>query len=148
MYEVLMSEVAMATISFNKEWKQAVSSINKNIDTTIKQATKQLFIDIVYSTPVLTGYLRGNWQTSFGSPEINPIYRIDKGGTKAVSEIVSVIDSAKSSTDIYFTNNAPYAERIEFEGYSKLKAPAGMVRINTIRWPDIVNKFAQKNKDK
>lgn len=39
---------------------------------------------------------------------------------------------------MFFTNNLPYAERIEYDGWSRFKAPQGMVRKNVVRWDDIV----------
>ena len=44
------------------------------------------------------------------------------------------------------TNNMPYAYRIEFEGYSKTKAPEGMVRKNVARFRQLLQEEAQKNR--
>ena len=38
---------------------------------------------------------------------------------------------------VYLTNNLPYAQRLEYEGWSK-QAPAGMVRVNMARIADIM----------
>jgi hypothetical protein len=54
--------------------------------------------------------------------------------SKVVNEVFSRLASFPKGKDftVYLTNNLPYASRIEF-GYSKVKAPEGMVRKNIIR---------------
>lgn len=42
---------------------------------------------------------------------------------------------------IFFSNSLPYVNRIEFEGWSKVQAPAGMVRITIAEFPE----FAKAN---
>ncbi|TDB44112.1 hypothetical protein [Photorhabdus luminescens] len=82
-----------------------------------------------YKPPGYTGgAFRGNWQVSFDSPAEGETGRIDKNGnmTKAVGNLM--IDSFKVGMKaIYFTNNRPYAYKLEF-GHSS-QAPNGMIRI-------------------
>ena len=97
--------------------------------------------DIRYDTPKDTGRLRNNWFPS-----------VNKGSnetTESTSDQVMARVEAlrfKLGDTLYFTNNLPYAEKIEFGlypspsktgktvgGYSA-KSPQGMVRRNIIKW--------------
>lgn len=98
-----------------------------------------LFSAIIKDTPVLSGRLRGNWQTSVGSPKLDAI--AERGGSTpgvVPSELFAEIEAALSELSgddaIYIRNNLPYAARVEFDGWSHTKAPAGMFRVNVERF--------------
>lgn len=112
-----------------QELGQAVGSAAlKVIDLTITR------------TPVDEGRLRGNWQTTTGSPATGVINRIDKDGRLALAEATQVVSSFVEG-EIWFANNLPYAKVVEFglypggstektsNGFSRL-APAGMLRVS------------------
>lgn len=74
------------------------------------------------------GRFRGNWQVTFDSPADGETGRVDKSGnmTKAVGNYV--LEQFKVGMNaIYFTNNVPYAYRLEM-GHSR-QAPNGMIAI-------------------
>ena len=108
-----------------------------------KQAAFELFRAIVYQTPVLDGYLRNNWFVTIGNGTTETTADADASGSGAVRKAELVLAQASLPKDIYFTNNLPYAYRIEFDGYSA-KAPAGMVRVNVTRWDRMVEKAARR----
>jgi hypothetical protein len=85
---------------------------------------------VIRETPVDTGRLRGNWQSSLNVPENAPIERFQKAQSSGSSsaEVSSTINRLQIGNIFWFTNNLPYARRIE-EGYS-LQAPQGMLRRN------------------
>jgi hypothetical protein len=93
----------------------------------------KLFGAVVKDTPVLTGRLRANWLFSQDAPM--------EGSSLAANQtddptpiITEGVQSIKDGDGEYFlTNNLPYANRIEYEGWSSVKAPAGMVRKNLVR---------------
>jgi len=66
----------------------------------------KLFSEVSNNTTVKTGRLRGNWQTSTGTPKYGEIDRIDKTGDKVLQEINSNVTAFGVD---YFTNNLPYA---------------------------------------
>ncbi len=105
-----------------------------------KKSIIDLTSDIISDTPVDTGRLKNNWFPSVGAAseqtaEATANEAGDRAGNFANSELT--LDKT-----FYFTNNLPYAFRIEFEGWSKVKAPQGMVRRNAIRWKQIVKRAA------
>lgn len=105
-----------------------------------KKSVIDLTSDIISDTPVDTGRLKNNWFPSVGAAseqttEATANEAGDRAGKCAQNELT--LDKT-----FYFTNNLPYAFRIEFEGWSKVKAPQGMVRRNAIRWKQIVKRAA------
>lgn len=75
------------------------------------------------------GRFRGNWQVTFDRPAVGAIDRVDKAGTATLAagrEVLAHYDSGEYGS-IWFTNNVPYAQRLEY-GWSK-QAPAGIVRV-------------------
>lgn len=82
---------------------------------------------VVLRSPVDTGRFRANWNVSFGSPDLAVTDDRDKPGERTIAEGRSKIESMRSSTVIWISNNLPYANRLE-NGWSK-QAPAGMVAL-------------------
>ena len=75
------------------------------------------------------GRFRGNWQVTFDRPAVGAIDRVDKAGAATLAagrEVLAHYDSGEYGS-IWFTNNVPYAQRLEY-GWSK-QAPAGIVRV-------------------
>lgn len=95
----------------------------------------ELFTSVILDTPVLSGRLRGNWIISSDAPENGTFDIIDKEGTKTTRKVESFVSSLdfKADVNVFLTNNLPYAYRIEYDGWSSVKAPEGMVRKNFIR---------------
>lgn len=97
--------------------------------------------DIISDTPVDTGRLKNNWFPSVGAAsEQTTEATANEAGDRAEKCAQNELTLDKT---FYFTNNLPYALRIEFEGWSKVKAPQGMVRRNAIRWKQIVKRAAR-----
>lgn len=105
-----------------------------------KKSVIDLTSDIISDTPVDTGRLKNNWFPSVGAAsEQTAEATANEAGDRAESFANSELTLDKT---FYFTNNLPYAFRIEFEGWSKNKAPQGMVRRNVVRWKQIVKRAA------
>ena len=113
-------------------------------DKTVRAITLALFRETTLRTPVDTGRLRGNWQTTVGAPAVGTTARDDKTGAAAIAEVVSNVSGL--GTKCFLTNNLPYAARIEFDGYSKAKAPAGMVRVSLRRITALVRRAIRENR--
>ena len=102
-----------------------------------------LFSAIVLETPVDKGVLRNNWFSGISNPSREEIETSDPSGSSAINRIQNILNGSDLLTDVFLTNNLPYAARIEFDGHSG-KAPQGMVRVNTLRWQDIVRVNARR----
>ncbi|URA07002.1 virion structural protein [Xanthomonas phage Elanor] len=92
------------------------------------------------STPVDTGRLRGNWQTTINSPATAAIGRNDPSGGAAMAEAVANLGSLVDV--VWFSNNLPYVQTIEYDGHSR-QAPEGMVRRHLAAWQRIVSAKAK-----
>lgn len=137
----------MATTQyFNKSLAQQMQEFARLCDTAVDNslhaAIYALSERVVMRSPVLTGQLRYNWVIAVGqaSNDWTPNTQggVDPTGAIAMNRVRDFDYNIKSGAPIFFTNAAPYGERIEFEGYSK-KAPAGMLRISCVEWPQIVD---------
>lgn len=147
-------------MSFESDMRKAGMKITGAVDKTIQGAAIELFSEIVRRTPVgnptlwkgdapagyVGGRLRGNWQAEIDFPLKNKVKDIDPRGAATTSKGTKKIKrfNAKRHEAIYFTNNLPYAERVE-QGWSKQR-PQGMVRSTVKVFQPLLNKIARINK--
>lgn len=90
---------------------------------------EELFGRIVDATPVDSGRARGNWICSIGSPARGESGSPDRTGARTKAKIHAVLSGVKAgdAPDIFFVNNTPYIEKLEY-GASE-QSPSGMVRL-------------------
>lgn len=112
----------------------------------------KLFSAVIDDTPVDTGLLRGNWQTSVGKPKEGTNITPDRGGGRAKAVISNKL--GKFGDSVHMVNNLPYAKVAEYgewngptqkvnsAGYS-IQAPAGMVRKNVTRFRQILKRIVK-----
>lgn len=130
------------SVSFSVSTAKWAEDQTMDMEELNKAIILELFTSVILDTPVLEGRLRGNWIISSDDPADGTVDIQDPSGnktTRRVKNFLSKLDAGKNF-DVYLTNNLPYAFRIEFDGYSKTKAPEGMVRKNLIR---ITNNLAR-----
>lgn len=106
-----------------------------DIEEMNKAIILELFTSVILDTPVLEGRLRGNWLITSNDPATGTVEITDPTGEKTTRDVENFVRqmSGTQNFSVYLTNNLPYAYRIEYDGYSKTKAPEGMVRKNFIR---------------
>ena len=99
----------------------------------------------IKDTPVDTGRLRGNWQVSenFASRVSFPDARSE--GSQVSQRIVERVKTFRAESDVFITNNLPYAGVLEF-GDGKNRKPVAMLRKNVARVQRLVSKEARKEK--
>lgn len=133
-----------------------VSRITKEMERDAVELSEAVFISlfksVIESTPVDTGRLRGNWQTTQDSPASGDVSRIQKREFGTASR--EVVATVKGLGTFYLTNNLPYAHKAEFGGWGtgpgatikttrdgfSVQAPHGMVRKNAKRVKRILRK--------
>lgn len=124
-----------------------LSKFTKLSEDKLKAVVSKTAIDlgqsVVQSTPFDTGILKGNWMPSINSYDENQLTAPDKSGATRVKRIESKFSKYKIGDTLTMSNNLPYAYPIEYLGHSSVKAPAGMVRINVIKFQEFVNKNAK-----
>ena len=127
---------------FTLDIQAFVAKAKKNPETVMRSVSLKLFSAIIKASPVDTGRFRGNWQTTGVTPATGLIEGVDPTGNKAVNSAATFITNAPGWDTFTLTNNLPYAERLEY-GWSK-QAPTGIVRINVIRFQQLINEEAAK----
>ena len=85
--------------------------------------------NIVEGTPVDKGRARNNWFLTVGSPSSETTLRFTGSNSeKQLNKIPKGIFNKK----IYYTNNLPYIERLEYGSWSG-QAPLGWVRVTLMK---------------
>lgn len=105
-------------MSFALDVKAFCDKAKKNPETVMRSVTLKLFSAIILASPVDTGRFRMNWQASGGLPASGELPGEDKGGNVATARAENFIEKATYWEEFTLTNNLPYAELIEFGGYS------------------------------
>ncbi len=105
-------------MSFSVDVKTFVEKAKKNPETVIRNVSLKLFSAIITGSPVLSGRFRMNWQTAGGLPATGVVPGEDKTGRSAQAQAEHFIQSAAYGFEFTLTNNLPYAEVIEYGGYS------------------------------
>lgn len=115
--------------SFSIDLSRFAVNSEKQMKTVIQKITMEAFAGVVLKTPVDTGRLRANWSPSIGSPTgVAYDGKFDKTGGATIALAQRTTLDWNCIGSIYLCNNLPYAGAIEY-GHSKVKAPAGMVRV-------------------
>lgn len=118
-------------MSFSVDLSKAIEKAKGRTEIVVKKIALELFSNIIYKSPVLTGRFRANWNCSIGSPDLSTSESTDPSGSGAISKATStVVSYTLNDQSAFLTNNLPYAERLE-NGWSK-QAPNGMVRLSVM----------------
>ena len=109
-----------------------ISRFAKRFGVQADDAARKVIFDIqnrvMQATPVDTGLLRSSWFVGLGAEPSDCPTAPDNGAT-AKNAAVSTLAAFRWGNTVYLTNNQVYAYPIEFLGHSKVKAPAGMLRV-------------------
>lgn len=129
-------------MSFDREYKKACKNVNLKAEKAIRAIALQLFGAIIKDTPVDTGRLRGNWQTTIGTPASGSFENSkDRNGSVSGGSMRARVGQYKVGQKLFLTNNLPYAKAIE-DGHSKQR-PFGMVKTNVALFKAIVARTAR-----
>jgi hypothetical protein len=132
-------------MSFALDVSKFANGATAKVDRIKRAVVLKLFGSVIQDTPVLTGRLRGNWQTSIAAPRVGELPL--RGEQEAMTEIsLAASEMRGNDLPVFLRNNLPYARRIEFDGWSHTKAPAGMVRKNVARITRLVNEAVREGK--
>jgi len=119
-------------MSLDKTLPDATLNLTRWAEDKVRGTLFALTSRVIKETPVDTGRLRNNWQSSIGRPIRSEKTGVDRSGAGAINEAAAVAKKMELGNVFYFTNNLPYAARIEFQGHSQ-QAPQGMLRVNVER---------------
>ena len=106
-------------------------------DRIAKEATVNMFGQIIEDTPELSGMLKGDFVITKNKPsKRRPKKPMPGRSRKDIRRRISNTIVSREER-MFLSNNSPYFNRIEYGGHSK-KAPNGMVRKNLRRWRQYV----------
>lgn len=143
-------------MTFTSELRGFAEASNETILNVVKEVAVDLFTEIINKTPVgdpslwkssppadyVPGALRGNWQCTIESPASGRLGI--RSGADAISSMVSVVGKLKEDQAVYLANNLPYAQRIEYLGWSHVQRPEGMVRVSMSKIEQTLSKAITK----
>jgi len=144
---------------FDTDLNKAINNIEGAVEKAVRGAAIEMFSEIVRRTPVgnptlwqgdapagyTGGRLRGNWQTSISRPNYAVTNNTDASGAAVTGQMISTVKRYNLSDDsIWFTNNLPYADRVE-NGWSTQR-PQGMVRSTVKMFKPLIESIARIEK--
>ena len=102
-------------------------------ETVIKKSLYRVASAAESMSPVDKGHFKRSWMSAFGAPNeaVN-----NSGAGDSIGRLNILMGTFKIGEIFYFTNNQPYAVKLEF-GLSE-QASQGMVRLSARRFPQIV----------
>lgn len=116
------------------------------LDLVVRKVAFDLFTRVLLRTPVLHGILVANWMMAIGHAPLGfDPEKKDPGKGGVINDAVAITNQAKAGDTIFLINHAPYAMDIE-HGYSRVKAPQGMVNVTLTEFQSIVNGAASEVK--
>ena len=117
-------------MNFLADIQRYAKKANLNMNDAVVAINSKITSDIIDATPVDSGRARGNWYATIGnySNEVD-LDKKDKSGMSTISKAQKIANGS-AGVVFYLTNNLPYIYEIEYHGWSKIKAPKGMVRIS------------------
>ena len=130
-------------MSFGSDLGKFEVNTIKATEKTARGTAIALWRAVILDSPVDSGRFRGNWFASQGKPVEITSTTTDKSGSRSVQRATNFVLGANDWRDLWLANNLPYAQRLE-NGWSD-QAPAGMVRVNVVRFQSILNDEAKKN---
>lgn len=141
-------------MSFTLDVRNFVEKAKKNNETVMRQVSLKLFSAIIKSSPVDTGRFRMNWQATYSTPATGTLNGVDPSGAAAIGAMSTVVLKNPFWFDFVLTNNLPYANVIEYGGYPgtgpntvggySRQAPQGVVRVNVVRFQQLLDEEAAK----
>jgi hypothetical protein len=130
----------MSDFSIRRQMEMAKKKAEDLINKALREAILETGNSIITSAPVITGRLRHNWQTTINYKAANELAGTDAGTPLAGLLTVS---NLKLNDVVYFTNNLPYAEYIEYGDYVG-QGSQGEVRKAVAEFPAKLQKAVQK----
>lgn len=123
-------------------------------EKAVRSTTGILWGDIIRATPVDSGRARGNWFATGQQPSNRTTDKLDLSGNSAALNAQKVVIGLKNWSSFTLTNNLPYINVLEFGGYGdgpktsggfSKQAPAGMLRLNVLRFNNLLEANAKKH---
>lgn len=114
------------------QWAKISTKNKAKMLGAVKRTTKSIGKDVIKNSPIDTRQFIESWNASLNQPDLSK-------GKSSGAGLIPTVNKMKIGDIFFFTNNEPYALRLEF-GWSD-QAPNGMVRLAVAKFPFTVNKI-------
>lgn len=141
-------------MNFEQSIENFIKKAKKNPELVVRQVTVKLYSQIILASPVDTGRFRMNWQATTDIPATGVLIGNDPSGSRAIANATNFVMNSPKWDEFRFTNNLPYAEKIEFGGYPgsgpntvggfSTQAPQGVVRVTVTRFQRLIDEAAAR----
>ena len=142
------------TSDFERSIENFIKKAKKNPELVVRQVTIKLYSQIILASPVDTGRFRMNWQATYLTPATGVLIGDDPSGSRAIGRATNFVMNSPKWDEFRFTNNLPYAAKIEFGGYPgtgpntvggfSRQAPQGVVRVTVKRFQRLIDEAAAR----
>jgi len=119
--------MTLETAQFDADVEKFIKNLHQDYSTGIRKIAFDLFQGIVDRTPRLTGRAQGSWTVNAHKPDETVLPPREEGEYPPPVFNLDV-NELRNHPPIYVSNNLDYILALE-EGWSKEKAPEGMVAI-------------------
>lgn len=123
----------MATLTFTASVDAWVKKTKQRSEAVLKTAAQHLGEEVIWRTPVDTGFLRASFGATLNTKLTVGPGRGVPGQSYATPDITLAIEGAKLGDTIYMTFTANYARFVEYGTINQ--HPAAMVRLSARNWP-------------
>jgi hypothetical protein len=130
--------------SFSRDVSRFVAKTGGNMEAVVRKSTFGVMREVIEKSPVDKGTFVANWQPAIGVVPAGTLDVTDPTRGATLAKVEAVAEAMKVGDVAYLANNLPYGPRIEYEGWSKIKAPQGMVRLSVQRWQPIVDEAVRQ----
>lgn len=126
---------------FSLDISKFIEHAKGNLDKAVRQAAVLTAQGVVTRTPVDTGRLRGNWMIQ-STLTIETVDDVDIAGAATIAKMAGQAMTLKAGGECWIVNSLPYAGEVEY-GHSRVKAPAGMVRVTLANLPEALEAYVR-----
>src|SRR4051812_15283579 len=128
--------------AFELDIARFVAKAKGNLDLVVRKVALDLFLRVIYKSPVDTGRFKSNWQVAINTIPQGVTAGADKSGSPSIARVTAAATRFAAGQVIYLVNNLEYARALEY-GHSK-QAPGGMVRLSVAEYGAVVSKAASE----
>lgn len=135
----------MSNNKFRADIAKWIAKSKKAQDLYVQKVILEIDKRLVQKSPVDTGRFRNNWNISNAVPDLSTTEAVSPNLSQSRSA-ANIFSIRANGQTVFITNALPYAFRIEYEGWSKIKAPAGCVRVTIAEIANILRGAAFETK--
>ena len=118
-------------MSFSSDLQAWIEKASLDANQVMRSVATEIFTATIVKTPVDSGRLVNNWQVTYEVPAFGQLDGVDPDRQETINRAKSaVLNAPQGVQTLWLTNNLPYAYRVEYLGWSSVKAPAGMLRVS------------------